>query len=146
MSLLEKVKIFRVMGGSTVGNGGAGVTTFVDAAGAGGVLFLMTCSSACKSTGTIIVQQSSAASTGAGIFQSTFSNIIKGTTSTAIDVAKPLKRYVRLKLLTCTGIAVTPIAYNLGQAGSTQLGTYLNTYKVDHDIDGRESGVHVCTS
>jgi len=140
MNLLDNVKIWRPMGGSTVGSGGAGNTTFIDCAGAGGVLFVMTASSAVKSTGTVLVQQSSAASTGAGIYQSTFSNAVKGTTSTwnvwGIDVVKPLKRYVRLKMLTCTGIQVIPIVYNLGMAGSTENQVYLNA----------ESGVHVCTS
>ena len=144
MNLLDSIKLFRPVGGSTVGDGGPGATTFIDTQGWQGVLFLFTGTSGVASSGTVIIQQSSAASTGLGIMQSTFSNKIHSSTSTrkvgAIDVYRPIKRYVRLSLLTCTGIQVTAIAYSGRRLGSTEAGVYSRTTRFV------PSAVHVCTT
>lgn len=141
MNLLEHVKINVSAGGSTIG-GGIAASTWLDMSGFDGVLYLLSKSSThAGSSGTIIVQQSSALSTGAGIFQSTFSNGAHFTTGlesnpVAVDVVRPLKRYVRLRLLTCTGIFVTSLQYMARNEGSTEAKVQLQTI----------SGVHLCSS
>lgn len=141
MNLLDNVKITGSLSGSTHGTGGA-ATTWIDMGGWEGVLFaFVKTSSAVNSSGTIIIQQSSALSTGAGILQSTFSNGINlssgiNNTALAVDVYKPLKRYVRLRKLTCTGLAYVALQYSGRRLGSTEARGNLYT----------QSGVHLCTT
>ncbi|MFH0957707.1 MAG: hypothetical protein V1897_03300 [Pseudomonadota bacterium] len=146
MNLLEHVKITAGLQGSTHGIGAtAGLaSTFLDMQGWDGVLFtLIKVSSAINSSGTIIIQQSSAASTGAGIMQSTFNSGIgphftSGVTQNAyaIDVVRPLRRYVRIRTLTCTGVAQVAIQYKGRRLGSTEAKVNIQT----------QSGVHLCTT
>lgn len=134
-NLLERVKVTTVVGASglSVGN-----STFIDMAGWEGCMFILPVPSGVVSTGSLIVQQSSAASTGAGILQSTFSNAVTYASKDVgiVDVVRPLKRYIRLKHLTCTGAGSIAIQYNSKLAGTTDAKVNIGTW----------SGVHVCTS
>jgi len=142
MNLLENVRIYKPNKGST--HISAQASTWVDCADQNGVLFvLVQAATQALSTGTLIVQQSSALSTGAGILQSTFSDKLGlGSTNRimAVDVVKPIKRYVRLRMLTCTGFTAIPIAYGGRIRGSTEAKNIINV------TSNVPSGVHVCTT
>lgn len=139
MNLLKQTKITTYWG-STRGNG-IPATTFLDMSNWDGCLFILNkASSNVASTGSLLVQQSSAASTGAGIWSATFTAVFKPTTgekyTVAVDVVRPLRRYLRLRTLTTTGIAITAIQYSGRRLGTTQAQVNLATI----------SDVHVCTS
>lgn len=140
MNLLEQIKIYKPVGSSEVSTA---ATTFIDMAGWEGCLFLITKngSSDIDSTGSFIIRQTShVASTALG-YASTFSYVFKasGRNPMAIDVYRPLKRYVSLKGLTCTGMSITAIAYGGRRLGSTE--AWVNIHS-----SNRPSGVHVCTT
>lgn len=139
MNLLDQIKIHKPYGSSEVGADGS---TFIDCQGFSGVLFLLTKngSSGIASTGAISIQQSTGTSTS-GAIASTFTSKFKasGRNPMAIDVVKPVRRYVRLKMLTCTGIAVTAIAYGGKRLGSTENWAAISS-------SNRPSGIHVCTT
>lgn len=142
MNLLENTKIYK----PTYPSSEATVvgSTYIDTQGHEGVLFLLSIgSSVLTSTGTVvIVQTSHVASTALG-YASTFSNKIRlGTTRRimAIDVYKPLKRYVSLRTLTCTGVGIHAIAYGLRRMGSTEARSVINA------TSNQPSAVWVATS
>lgn len=141
MNLLRNIKIWKPTGLSThVASG----TTHIDMSNWDGCLFILVNGTTYyNSTGTLIIQQSSAASTGAGIWQSTFSNKCTwGSTNRimAVDVVKPLRRYLRLQTLTCTGVAVIPITYSGRMVGTTE---HMLTIRA---TSNQPSNVHICTS
>ena len=141
MNLLSQIKIWKPAGLSTHV---ASATTHIDMSNWDGCLFILVNGTTyVTSTGSIYIQQSSAASTGLGIWGSTFSNKITfGTTNRimAVDVVRPLRRYIRLKALTCTGVGIIPITYRGRLAGSTE-----NLLPI-RPTSGQPSGVHICTS
>ena len=141
MNLLRNIRIWKPTGYSTHV---ASATTFIDMSNWGGCLFVMINGTTyVASTGSVIITQSSAASTGLGSYNSTYSNVVGfGSTNRvmAIDVVKPLKRYLRLRPLTCTGMIVIPITYAGRQVGST------DHWSVIAPTSNQPSGVHVCTS
>ena len=141
MNLLSNIKIWKPAGLSTHA---ASATTHIDMMNWDGCLFiLINGTTYVTSTGTLIVQQSSAASTGLGIWGSTFSNKVQfGSTNRmmAVDVVRPLRRYLRLKALTCTGVSIIPITYKGRLTGTT--GHMLPIRATSN----QPSGVHICTS
>ena len=144
MNLLSQIKI-HVTAGSSVGDGCAG-STFVDMQGYEGCLFLLVpCSSGMASTGTLIIQQCTGTSSGgSNILKSTFTDKFKMHAGhpyypMAVDVYKPLRRYVRLRTLTCTGMMVVPITYGARRMGSTEALVYIHS-------SNRPSAVHICSS
>lgn len=142
MNLLDQVRIYKPNKASThVSNA---VSTWVYAGDAGGVLFILTqTTTGPASSGTVTVQQASALSTGAGIIPYAYSaKVILGSTNRimAIDVAKPIKPYVRLRMLTCTGVQAIPVAYSLRRMGSTEARNIVNA------SSNQPSGVYVCTT
>lgn len=141
MNLLSNIKIWKPTGLSTHVSG---ATTHIDMSNWDGCLFiLINATTYVTSTGSIQIQQSSAASTGAGIWTSTFSNKCGfGSTNRimAVDVVRPLRRYLRLKPLTCTGVSVIPITYRGRMVGTTE-----HLLPI-HPTSNQPSGVHICTS
>lgn len=140
MNLLNQTKIFKPTYPSSEAT--AVNSTAIDCQGYEGVLFLLSIgSSVLTSSGTIVIVQSSGTSTALG-YASTFSNkVIIGTTNRimAVDVYKPLKRYVTLRTLTCTGVGIHAIAYGARRLGSTEALVYSGS-------SNRPSAVHVCSS
>jgi hypothetical protein len=136
MNLLDQVKITG-MAGSTKADPAS--STFLNMSGWDGCLFLMVGTSQITSTGTAIIQQATGTST-AGAYASTFSNGLAFAAGVqniiAIDVVRPLRQYLRLSTLTCTGVNVIAIQHSPRRAGSTEARVNLKTM----------SGVHVCTS
>jgi hypothetical protein len=130
MNLLNNIKIWKKVGsGTTWGAGTAGgfaASTFIDMSNWGGCLFLMTYGSTCTgSSGAVTLQQSTGTSTG-GAIASTFALSLGSTNRVAaLDFAKPVRRYVRLKMLTGTGILIIPITYGGKMVGSTELLQYI---------------------
>ena len=139
MNLLENVQIKSSLHGSTHGAGITG-STWLDMAGWGGCLFILTkASSQIGSSGEIVIRNSSAASTGAGCLASTFTELVHfatgpGNNPVAIDVVKPIKRYLSLRLLTCTGIKVTSLQYFGRMRGTTEAKAVLQTISAVHHI------------
>ena len=142
MNLLENVRIYKPNKASTHIQNVA--STWVNCAGWNGVLFLLIQGATqALSTGTVIIQQSSALSTGAGILQTTFSDKIGlGSTNRmmAIDVFKPIKPFVRLRMLTCTGVQAVPMAYLGRMRGTTEAKDIVNR------TSNQPSGVYACTT
>ena len=142
MNLLDQTKIYKPTYPSS--EAAAVNSTFIDCLGYEGVLFLLSIgSSVLTSTGSVvIVQTSHTASTAAGIAY-TFSNKVRlGTTRRimAIDVVKPLKRYVSLRTITCTGVGIHAIAYSPRRMGSTEARSVINA------TSNQPSAVWVCTT
>ena len=140
MNLIDHVKIYPMAGRTT---NVAGASTFIDTQGAEGVLCIITShSTKITSSGAITIRQCTGTST-AGAWHSTFSNkVILGTTRwvMAVDIVKPLRRYVQVQTLTCTGFGVLAIPYNLRRMGSTEARSYINA------SSNQPSGVFVCSS
>src|SRR5512139_359178 len=124
MNLLNNIKIWKPRGTGSTAATITPASTFIDMSNWDGCLFLIISgSSFFASTGTVVLMNSSAASTGAGVLASTYSQKLKlGSTNRicAIDVVRPLKRYLHLNTLTCTGMIVLPITYKGRLFGSTQ--------------------------
>lgn len=141
MNLLSNIKIWKPTGLSTHV---ASATTHIDMSNWDGCLFILVgATTYVTSTGSIRIQQSSAASTGAGIWSSTFSNkVFIGSTNRimAVDVYRPLRRYLRLKTVTTTGVAIIPITYAGRGVGSTRHMLPIAP------TSNQPSGVHICTS
>jgi len=141
MNLIDNIKVWKHTGRTTDLASG---TTHIDMQNWDGCLFLLIqATTNLASSGTLIVQQSSAASTGAGIWQSTFSNKVRLGSSRSmmlVDVVKPLRRYLRLQTLTCTGVAIIPITYSGRRAGSTEHWSFVRA------SSNQPSGVHICTT
>jgi len=146
MNLLSNIKIWQKSGSGSTGNAATGAaisSTFIDMSNWDGCLFLVIAgTTVLASSGVITVQQCTGTSTGGG-WASTFTNkLILGSSHRilAVDVVKPLRRYLRLKTLTCTGMIVVPITYSGRARGSTEL---LNIVRA---TSNQPSGVHICTS
>lgn len=141
MNLLSNIKIHKPTYPSSEAT--AIHSTAIDCQGYEGVLFLLSIgSSVLTSTGTVVIVQSSGTSTALG-YASTFSNKVRlGTTNRimAIDVYKPLKRYVTVRTLTCTGVGIHAIAYGARRQGSTEARSVINV------TSNQPSDVHVCSS
>lgn len=142
MNLLNRVKIMKPVLGSTMAT--AQSSTFIDMSGFAGCLFVLVSASTrgLLSTGHIRIQQATGRST-AGAWTSTFSNkVIMGGSSNrvmAVDVAHPIRQYLRLLTKECTGSCIIPICYGPTLEGTTALLQYCKT-------SNHESGVYVCTS
>ena len=125
MGLLEHVKI-------TGGRGSTGTikayeSTFLDMQGWDGCLFILhPGTTRMSSSGTLILRECTGTST-AGAWATTMTNSVHWKDSThprgdigAVDFYRPIRRYVQLATLTCSGTFVIPIQYRGSRLGSTE--------------------------
>jgi hypothetical protein len=121
MNISRNIKIWKPTSPTT--NIDPPASTHIDLQNWDGCLFLLVnATSHLASTGVCYIQQTTGTSTDNG-WTITTTGFRVGSTYriTTFELTKPLRRYVRLKTLTATGVQIIPITYSGRMVGTTEL-------------------------